>query len=77
MSITIENPTAEAIISEIKRQIPASEFERLKTLLLEEKPYWEDPAFSSEWSEEDLRALDRHTARLIDERFGPEEGNYD
>lgn len=77
MSITIENPTAEEIIAEIKRQIPAPEFERLKALLNEEKPYWKDPTYSGEWSEEDLRDLDRSTARLIDERFGPEAGNYD
>ena len=77
MSIIIENPTAEAIYAEIKRQVPAHEFERLKTLFTEDKPYWEDPTYSGEWSDEDLRDLDRATARLIDERFGPEEGNYD
>jgi hypothetical protein len=77
MSITIENPTAEAIISEIKRQIPASEFERLKALLIQEKPYWEDPAYSSEWSEEDLADATRSTGLLIEKRFGPETVDYD
>ncbi len=77
MSITIENPTVEAILAEIKRQIPANEFERLKALLLGEKPYWEDPTYSSEWSEEDLQDATRATGLLIEKRFGPEEGNYD
>jgi len=77
MSITIENPTAEEIIAALKREIPASEFERLKNLLSSDTPPWEDPSYSSEWSEEDLRDLDLHTARLIDERFGPEKENYD
>ena len=53
MSITIENPTAEQIIAAIKSQIPPSQFERMKTLLNTETPHWEDPTFSSEWSEED------------------------
>ncbi len=77
MSIIIENLTAEAIYEEIKRQVPAREFERLKMLFNEEKPYWEDPTYSGEWSDEDLRDLDRATAQLIDERFGPEKGIYD
>ena len=76
MSIIIENPTAEKIYAAL-RDVPAPEIERLKVLLNAEKPYWEDAALSSEWSEEDLRDLDRNTARLIDERFGPEAGNYD
>ena len=76
MVITIENPTAETIYAAL-RDVPAREIERLKELLNAEKPYWEDATFSSEWSEEDLRDLDRSTAQLIDERFGPEEGNYD
>lgn len=76
MAITIENPTAETIYAAL-RDVPAREIERLKELLNAQKPYWEDAAYSSEWSEEDLRDLDQNTARLIDERFGPEAGNYD
>jgi hypothetical protein len=77
MSITIENPTAEAVIAAIKDQMSADEFERLKNLLSHEKPYWEDPTYSDDWSEEDLRDAVRSTALLIEKRFGPEEGNYD
>lgn len=77
MSITIENPTAEAIIAAIKSQIPPREFERLKELLNQEKPYWEDPVYSGEWSDEDLRDAQHATALLIEKRFGPEESNYD
>ena len=77
MSITIENPSAEAIYAAIKRQMPADEFERLKTLFNEEKPYWEDPTYSDEWSDEDLADAARATGLLIEKRFGPEEGDYD
>lgn len=77
MSITIENPTAEEIIAAIKAQIPPAEFERLKNLLIQEKPYWEDPTYSSEWSEEDMRDATRSTGLLIEKRFGPEEVDYD
>lgn len=77
MSITIENPTAEEIIAAIKSQIPPREFERLKVLLSHEKPYWEDPTYSGEWSDEDLRNAQHVTALLIEKRFGPEEADYD
>jgi len=77
MSITIDNPTAEAIFAEIKRQIPSHEFERLKLLFNMEEGSMGAPTFGIDWSEEDLRDLDQATARLIDERFGPEEGFYD
>lgn len=73
MAITIENPTAEEIYEALK-QVPESEVERLRTMLVAKVPTVDE---SSEWSDEDLRDLDRATARLIDERFGPEEGNYD
>jgi hypothetical protein len=49
----------------------------MKALINEESPYWEDPTYSGEWGEEDLRDAQRATALLIDKRFGPEEGNYD
>ncbi len=75
MPITIETPTAEAIFSAARY---LSEEEKCKLrLLLQSDALTADPTYSGEWSEEDLRHLDRHTARLIDERFGPEEGNYD
>lgn len=77
MSITIDNPTAEAIFAEIKRQIPISEFERLRSLFNAEGNPMGAPTFQSDWSKEDLRDLDHATACLIDERFGPEEGFYD
>lgn len=73
MSITIENPTAEAIFQAL-REVPAPEIERLRQLLEDAAPRINE---SDEWNEADLRDLDLHTARLIDERFGPEEGNYD
>ena len=76
MSITIENPTAEAIY-EALQSVPANEIERLKALLNGEKPYWEDPTYSSEWSEEDLRDAGRSTGLLIEKRFGPETVSYD
>jgi hypothetical protein len=77
MSITIENPVAEEILAALKRQIPPSEYARMRALINEEPPYGEDPTYSSDWSEEDLRDAQRATALLIDKRFGPEEGNYD
>ena len=60
MSITIENPTAEAIYAAIKSQIPPSEFERLKNLLShEETPEEEEAAW---------RAASAHSAaRFFDE----------
>lgn len=77
MSITIDSPSAEAIFAEIKRQIPDHEFERLKSLFHAEGNSMSAAPSGSDWSEEDLRDLDHATARLIDERFGPEECFYD
>lgn len=75
MPITIENPTAEAIYSAV---LFLSEEEKRKLRsLLQRDELMSAPAYSEEWSEEDLRDLDQATARLIDERFGPEPGNYD
>ncbi len=76
MAITIENPTAETIYAAL-RDVPAREIERLKELLNAKSPHAKACDFKSDWSEEDLSDLDRATAQLIDERFGPEEGNYD
>ena len=76
MSIPIENPTAETIYAAL-RDVPAREIERLKELLNAGKSYWDDPAYSSEWSEEDLRDAAHSTALLIEKRFGPEAGDYD
>ena len=73
MVITIENPTAEAAFEALK-QLPAKEWTRLQQLLTAAS-YGE--GYQDFWTDEDLRDLDRATARLIDERFGPEEGNYD
>ena len=73
MTITIENSTAEEIYKALQ-QVPASEMERLRAMLLAETPAVDEQGY---WSEEDLCDLDRATAALIDKRFGPEEGNYD
>ncbi len=73
MSITIETPTAEAAFQAL-RQLPGEELKRLKEMFAA-IDYGE--GFQNFWTDEDLADLDRHTARLIDERFGPEEGNYD
>ena len=77
MSITIENPTAEEIFAVLKSQIPPSELERLRALLVHITPYWEDPAYSGEWNEEDLHDAQRSTALLIEKRFGSEAVDYD
>ena len=73
MPITIENPTAEAAFAALQ-QLPQEELSRLKQMFSQPN-YGEN--YANDWSEEDLRDLDRATAQLIDERFGPEEGNYD
>ena len=74
MSITIE-PTAEAIFQALQ-QLPAPEIERFHQLF-QGTPIVGAMDDSSEWDDEDLRDLDLQTARLIDERFGPETENYD
>lgn len=73
MVVTFQNPTAEEILAALREvRVPDAEIARLSSLV---------PTTGSgentRWSEEDLRDLDRYTAHLIDERFGPEEGNYD
>lgn len=73
MSITIESPTAEAVLEALK-QLPAVEVDRLKWLLDHREVTPVDE--STEWSDEDLQDLDRSTGMLILERFGPEEGDY-
>ncbi len=75
MPITIENPTAEAIYSAVA-YLSGEEKEKLR-LLLQRDQVQSDPAYSEEWSEEDLRDATRSTALLIEKRFGPEEENYD
>lgn len=72
MSILIESPTAEAIWR-AAQQLPREEMARLKQMFEGATPN----TSGDSWSEEDIRELDRATARLIDERFGPEPGNYD
>lgn len=75
MPITIENPTAEAIYSAV---LFLSEEEKRKLRsLLQRDELLSDPAYSEEWSDEDLRDATRSTALLIEKRFGPEEGDYD
>ena len=64
MSITIENPTAEEIIAELKRQIAPSEFERLKVLLNDEHP---------ETAEEEENAWREISARSAARFFEEEE----
>lgn len=73
MPITIESPTAEAIW-QAAQQLPQEELSRLKQMF--SRPDYGE-GYADDWSEEDLSDLDRATAQLIDERFGPEEGNYD
>lgn len=73
MTITIENPTAETLYLALQA-VPPHELARLGALIMQKNPVIDD---RTEWSEEDLHDLDRATARLIDERFGPEEGDYD
>jgi hypothetical protein len=73
MGITIENPTAEEIYEALK-QVPESELERLRAMLMAKAPTIDE---GNEWRDEDLGDLDRATAKLIDQRFGPEAGNYD
>jgi hypothetical protein len=46
MVITIENPTAEAIIEALKQQIPTPEYNRMKKLLNEEETASEE---EDEW----------------------------
>ncbi len=75
MPITIENPAAEAIYSAVL--FLSDEEKRKLRSLLQRDELIADAVYGEEWSEEDLRDLDRSTARLIDERFGPEPGNYD
>lgn len=75
MTITIETPTAEAIYSAVL--FLSDEEKRKLRSLLQRDELMSVAMYSGEWSEEDLRDLDRGTARLIDERFGPEPGNYD
>lgn len=72
MSITIENPTAEAI-RRAAQQLPQDEMARLKQM------FNSTPAVNqnNDWSDEDLSDLDRATAQLIDERCGPEPVSYD
>ncbi len=36
-----------------------------------------DPSYQGYWTDEDLEDAARMTGRLIEERFGPEPGNYD
>ena len=74
MSITIENPTAETILTAL-RDVPESEIKRL-TALLNARCLLDDPTYCSSWSEEDFVDLHRYTGRLIEKRFGPEEGDY-
>ena len=73
MPITIENPTAEAVWQAVQ-QLPQEELSRLKQMFSQPN-YGEN--YANDWSEEDLSDLDRATAQLIDERFGPEPHNYD
>lgn len=70
MPITIEKPTPEAFF-EAARQMSRDDRRKLSELLSAEADA------QTQWSDEDLRDLDRDTARLIDARFGPEEGLYD
>lgn len=81
MPITIENPTAEAVWKAVQ-QLPQDELARLRELLAvtpseNGDDYFNDPTYSSEWSEEDLADARRATGQLIEKRFGPEAGDYD
>ena len=79
MPIVIENPSAQSIFA-IVRMLPVEEQKRLRELLDAEPATALDESSkdeSTDWCDEDLDDLDRYTAQLIDERYGPEEGNYD
>ncbi len=71
MSILIESPTAEAIWR-AAQQLPREEMARLKQMFEGAT----SDTLGDSWSEADINDLDRATALLIDERFGPEPGNY-
>jgi len=73
MSITIENPTAEAAYQALQ-QLPGVELSRLKKMLTA-ADYGE--GYQDFWTDEDLKDATRSTALLIEKRFGPEEGDYD
>lgn len=78
MSQNVETkPTAESVYAEAVQDLSSSERFKLATLILNGIPSEAVVDYSTEWSEEDLRDFDRATAELIDQRFGPEEGNYD
>lgn len=68
--------TAESVYAEVVQALPSSEQFKLATLIMNRIPPEAVVDYSTEWSEEDLRDLDRATGMLIERRFGPEEGNY-
>ncbi len=73
MSITIENPTAEAAFQAL-RQLPGEELKRLKEMFAA-IDYGE--GYQDFWTEEDLADATRSTGLLIEKRFGPETVDYD
>ncbi len=66
MSITIENPTAEAAL-EALQQLPLSELERLKALLGQPANGASRIHESTEWSDEDLSDFSAAGAALYEE----------
>ena len=73
MSITIETPTARDAFIALQK-LPDDEFLRLKEMLVEAE-FGE--GFQDFWTDEDLKDAQAATGRLIEKRFGPEEGDYD
>lgn len=76
MTIEIQAPTAEKVFEAVSF-LPTSERIKLAGLLITNVSPRDIVDTSDNWSDEDLNDLDRATAQLIDERFGPDPGNYD
>lgn len=76
MTIELQAPTAEKVFVAVSF-LPTSERIKLAGLLITNVSPRDIVDTSDNWSDEDLSDLDRATAQLIDERFGPEPGNTD
>ena len=73
MTITIENPTAEAIY-EALQQLPSEELARLQQMFVRAS-YGEN--YRDYWTDEDIEYLRRSTHQLIEKRLGEEKYSYD
>lgn len=73
MAITIENSTAEAIYEALK-QVPESELERLRAMLMARVPVVDD---NTEWSEADMQDFSNASMRYAVQSFGEDESDLD